>query len=87
MILSGPLGPKFMADACVASEKVGDGGSDGDLCIEPKTRARRERGRLGAMMDVSGFSLVIFSFHSMRNCTCHCIYINLYSSPRRPGMH
>ena len=79
MILSGPLGPKFMADACVTSEKVGDGGSGEDLIFEPKlkVRARSERGRRGAIMDVSGFPLVMFSFHSMRSCTSHSIYINL----------
>jgi hypothetical protein len=30
MILSGPFGPKFIADAFVVSEKVGDGGP-GDI--------------------------------------------------------
>ena len=50
MIFSGPFEPKFIAEACVASEKVGEGGpGDVFLLPEPKARALNERGRLGAM--------------------------------------
>ena len=50
IIFSGPFEPKFIAEACVASEKVGEGGP-GDMFRwpEPKVRALNERGRLGAM--------------------------------------
>lgn len=54
MILLGPLDPKFMAEACVASEKVGDGGpGDKGRRLEPNASARRDRGRLGAMLEKS----------------------------------
>lgn len=54
MILLGPLEPKFMAEAFVASENVGDGGP-GDIArlLELNVNARRERGRLGAMVEQS----------------------------------
>jgi hypothetical protein len=48
MILAGPFGPKFIAEACVASEKVGEGGPGEALrLMEPKEKVRR---RLGAMV-------------------------------------
>lgn len=51
MIFEGPCSPKFMADALVASEKVGDGGEAGamvELCLGVTVdvliaRERRER--------------------------------------------
>jgi hypothetical protein len=52
MILSGPFGPRCTAETWVASEKVGEGGSGDGMRLEPKVNVRRERGRLGAMMDV-----------------------------------
>lgn len=50
MIFSGPSAPKFMAEAWVESENVGEGGGDGLRLLEPKVRARSERGRPGAMV-------------------------------------
>ena len=48
MILAGPFGPKFIADACVASENVGEGGLGEALrLMEAKGKVR---GRLGAMV-------------------------------------
>ena len=48
MILAGPFWPKFIADACVASENVGEGGLGERLrLIEPKEKVL---GRLGAMV-------------------------------------
>ena len=45
MIFSGPLFPKFIADAFVASENVGEGGSlEGFVCFEDTERVRRARG-------------------------------------------
>jgi len=51
MILAGPSVPKFIADACVTSENVGEGGL-GELLrlLEPKEKLGKERGRLGAMV-------------------------------------
>ena len=43
MILSGPLGPKFMADALVASENVGDGGPGDFVLLAERVSERRER--------------------------------------------
>ena len=41
MILAGPLGPKFIAEACVASENVGEGGPGEALrLMEPKEKLR-----------------------------------------------
>lgn len=52
MIFSGPPAPKFIADAWVVSENVGEGGPGDELRLaEPKARARSERGRVGAMVD------------------------------------
>lgn len=50
IIFSGPLGPKVIPDACVVSEKVGEGGP-GDVLrlVGPNASARRERYRLGGM--------------------------------------
>ena len=46
MIFSGPSGPKFIADALVVSENVGDGGpGDVFLRLELMARERRERAR------------------------------------------
>lgn len=39
-----------MAEAWVESENVGEGGGDGLRLLEPKVRARSERGRPGAMV-------------------------------------
>jgi hypothetical protein len=50
MIFSGPSAPKFMAEAWVESENVGEGGGEDLRLLEPKARARRERGRPGAMV-------------------------------------
>lgn len=48
MIFSGPSDPKFIADAFVASEKVGEGGPRVELeCLfafEEMERVRSERG-------------------------------------------
>lgn len=46
MIFSGPFAPKFMPDAFVASENVGDGGP-GDVVVlgGEMVRVRRERER------------------------------------------
>ena len=43
IILSGPWGPKFMADALVVSEKVGDGGPGdaGRFGVMAKVRSER----------------------------------------------
>jgi hypothetical protein len=41
MILAGPFGPKFIAEAWVASENVGEGGLGEALRLtEPKEKAR-----------------------------------------------
>ena len=45
MIFSGPFAPKFMAEACVASEKVGEGGPCGVFRLELDVIARVRRGR------------------------------------------
>lgn len=46
IIFSGPLSPKFMPDAFVASENVGDGGpADVVVLGAEMVRVRRERGR------------------------------------------
>lgn len=46
MIFSGPLTPKFIADAFVASENVGDGGPGDVVALGGEmARVRRERGR------------------------------------------
>ena len=48
MILVGPFGPKFIAEAWVASENVGEGGLGEALrLMEPKEKVRE---RLGAMV-------------------------------------
>ena len=48
MILAGPFGPKFIAEAWVASERVGEGGLGEVLrLMEPKEIVRE---RLGAMV-------------------------------------
>lgn len=48
MILAGPFGPKFIAEAWVASENVGEGGLGEALrLMEPKEKVRE---RLGAMV-------------------------------------
>ncbi len=70
IIFSGPSIPKFMADALVVSENVGDGGPGDELRFEPKVRPRRERGRLGAMMDERG--KLRSSSASFLNSACHC---------------
>lgn len=43
IILSGPSGPKFIADAFVVSENVGDGGPGEDLRFGEIARERSER--------------------------------------------
>ena len=51
MILLGPLEPKFIALALVASENVGEGGpGEKARLLEPKVNVRRDRGRAGAIM-------------------------------------
>lgn len=46
IILSGPLAPKFIADAFVASEKVGEGGpEDAARLVGAMARDRKERSR------------------------------------------
>lgn len=48
MILAGPFGPKFIAEAWVASENVGEGGLGETLrLMEPKEKVREP---LGAMV-------------------------------------
>ena len=48
MILAGPFGPKFMAEAWVASENVGEGGLGDELClVEPKEKVREPLGAMG----------------------------------------
>jgi len=54
MIFEGPLAPKFIAEACVASEKVGEGGPGDMVRFEPKVKVRRDFGRPGAMEDGRG---------------------------------
>ena len=50
MILAGPFAPKFIAEACVASENVGEGGLGEILrLVEPKEKVRK---RLGGMVCV-----------------------------------
>ena len=50
MIFAGPSAPKFIAEAWVASEKVGEGGLGEEAGFEePNGRVRSERGRRGAM--------------------------------------
>lgn len=47
MIFSGPCAPKFIAEALVASEKVGEGGPAevfGLLTVDESDRVRRDRG-------------------------------------------
>ena len=57
MIFSGPSGPKFMADAFVVSEKVGEGGPGEVFLRRWMARERRERARgmLVAIVTVSGW--------------------------------
>lgn len=50
MIFVGPSAPKFIADALVESEKVGEGGPGDVLRLEPKANARKERGRFRAIV-------------------------------------
>ncbi len=45
IILSGPLGPKFMADALVVSENVGEGGPGDVGRFDEIARERNERAR------------------------------------------
>jgi len=54
MIFEGPLAPKFIAEACVASEKVGEGGPGDMVRFEPKVKVRRDFGRPGAIEDERG---------------------------------
>lgn len=49
IILSGPSGPKFMADAFVVSEKVGDGGP-GELVRFGEMAKERSERALGMLM-------------------------------------
>lgn len=47
IIFSGPSGPKFIAEALVASEKVGEGGALDELCLlafDETVSVRRDRG-------------------------------------------
>ena len=43
MIFSGPSAPKFIAEAWVASENVGEGGPGDDVRFGDMARLRRER--------------------------------------------
>lgn len=43
MIFSGPSAPKFIAEACVASENVGEGGPGEDVRFGDIARLRIER--------------------------------------------
>lgn len=45
IILSGPLGPKFMADAFVVSVNVGEGGPGDATRLGEMAKERRERAR------------------------------------------
>jgi len=50
MIFAGPSAPKFIAEAWVASEKVGEGGPGEEAGFEePNVSVRSERGRRGAI--------------------------------------
>jgi hypothetical protein len=59
MIFSGPFGPKFIADAFVASENVGEGGL-GEVAVRlggeiARDRRERARGIVSYSLRVSGF--------------------------------
>jgi len=50
MIFAGPSAPKFIAEAWVVSEKVGEGGPGEEAGFEePNASVRSERGRRGAI--------------------------------------
>jgi len=83
MIFSGPFEPKCIAEACVASEKVGEGGPAMFRLLDPKVRALSERGRLGAMFGrgkgmrrgLAGCNLSALC--SNYSCHLHSIFVSL----------
>ena len=61
MILAGPFGPKFIADAWVASENVGEGGlGEAFRLMEPKEKVREP---LGAIVELEDSEVTYYVQH------------------------
>ena len=70
MILAGPFGPKFMAEACVVSEKVGEGGLGEELrLLGVKEKVRKERERLEGMVVVRATDVMSYLYSILYECT------------------
>lgn len=54
MIFSGPSAPKFIAEAWVASENVGEGGPGEDVRFGDIARLRKERDFRGMLVNEAG---------------------------------
>lgn len=69
MIFAGPSAPKFIAEAWVASEKVGEGGPGEEVGFEePNASGRSERGRRGAMYCKSTVAAVAVCKEGENSC-------------------